>query len=79
MDAWGHIQNVVVVLDEGAYLPEGARVYVSVTPTRSTPQVHQSPVPRAVVLPIFDFDGPPDIDLTNERIAEILDRDDASA
>jgi hypothetical protein len=34
---------------------------------------------RPVVLPIFDYDGPPDIDLTNERIAEILDRDDASA
>lgn len=79
MDAWGHIQNGVVVLDEGTFLPEGARVYVSVTPTPSTPQVHQMAAPRPVMLPIFDFGGPPDIDLSNERIAEILDRDDASA
>ncbi len=56
-------------------LPQGARVSVSfpAKPPRS------AIVRRPVALPIFDYDGPPDVGLANERIAEILDRDDASA
>ena len=82
MDTLGHIQNGVVVLDEGVSFPEGTRVCVSVLSNRrgeSTRRIHAAAVQRPVVLPIFDYDGPPDIGLTNERIAEILDRDDASA
>ncbi len=90
MQTLGHIHNGVVILDEGVSLPEGTRVYVSVLPTgKGVPEIERTPgalplvrgaaaVQRSVVLPIFDFDGPPDIDLNNERIAEILDREDAS-
>jgi hypothetical protein len=82
MQTLGHIQNGVVVLDEGVRLPEGTRVSVSVLSIgrgKSTPGIRSAAVQRPVALPIFDYDGPPDIGLTNERIAEILDRDDASA
>ena len=91
MQTLGHIHNGVVILDGGIRLPEGTRVSVSVLPTAlAAPEIECVPgklplvrnatgVQRPVVLPIFDYDGPPDIDLTNERIAEILDRDDASA
>ena len=72
----GRVENGAVVLEGPATLPEGARVCVSYP---STPPLHLAPVQRPVVLPIFDHAGPADIDLTNERIAEILDRDDASA
>jgi hypothetical protein len=90
MQTLGHIHNGVVILDEGVSLPEGTRVYVSVLPPAvAAPEIECTPgelplvrgaaaAGRRVVLPIFDFDGPPDIDLTNERIAEILDREDAS-
>ncbi len=82
MQTLGHIQNGVVVLDEGVSFPEGTRVSVSVLSIgqgNSTPRIRSAVDQRPVMLPIFDYDGPPDIALTNERIAEILDRDDASA
>lgn len=82
MQTLGHIQNGVVVLDEGVSLPEGTRVSVSVLSMgrgKLTLRIRSAAVQRPVVLPIFDYDGPPDIALTNERIAEILDRDDAFA
>jgi hypothetical protein len=52
---------------------------LSIGQGKSTPRIRSAAVQRPVVLPIFDHDGPPDIALTNERIAEILDRDDALA
>jgi hypothetical protein len=73
MEMAGHVHNGIVVLDGGTPPPEGAPVRVVCDPPAPT-----SPR-RPVVLPIFDYDGPPDIDLTNERIADILDREDASA
>jgi hypothetical protein len=76
MEVFGRVQNGVVVLEEPAALPDGARVRV----TRATlPRIRTAAVQRPVALPIFDYDGPPDIDLSNARVAEILDRDDASA
>jgi hypothetical protein len=74
MEVFGRVQNGVVVLEEPAALPNGARVRV----TRAT-RIRTAAVQRPVALPIFDYDGPPDIDLSNARVAEILDRDDASA
>jgi hypothetical protein len=75
MTLLGRVENGVIVLDGPAPLPEGARVSVSFPAKTASPAT----AGRPVALPIFDYDGPPDIDLTNERIAEILDRDDASA
>jgi hypothetical protein len=53
-------------------LPEGAQVVVSL---RTKPNIRVAPTQRPVQLPIFDYDGPPDIDLTNHHIAEILTRE----
>lgn len=72
----GRIEKGVVVLEGPTTLPEGARVCVSYP---ASPRIHAAAVQRPVVLPIFAYEGPPDLDLTNDRIAEILDRDDASA
>lgn len=72
----GRIENGVVVLEGPNALPEGARVCVSYP---ASPSVRVTAVGRPVVLPIFPYEGTPDLDLTNDRIAEILDRDDASA
>lgn len=71
MQTLGHIRNGVVVLDEGVSLPEGTRVSVSVLSIgreKPTPRTHSAAVQRPLVLPIFDYDGPPDIGLTNDRI-----------
>ncbi len=74
MNLLGRVENGVIVLHLPVPLPEGACVSVSF-PAKSPRSARAG---RPVALPIFDYDGPPDIDLTNERIAEIVDRDDAS-
>jgi len=66
----------VVVLDGGASLPEGVAVRVFCA---NGPIMNVSSGNRPVELPVFPYKGPPDIDLTNDRIAEILNREDASA
>lgn len=76
MDISGRVHNGVVVLDEPTRLPEGARVVVSCP---GAPLIRSAQVQRPVVLPIFPYDGAPDIELTNDRIAEALDIEDASA
>ena len=76
MDVPGRVENGVVVLEGGVKLPEGAQVVVSL---RTRPNIRVAPAQRPVQLPIFDYDGPPDIDLTNDQIAEILTREDVSA
>ncbi len=76
MDVPGRVENGVVVLEGGVKLPEGAQVVVSL---RTRPDIRVAPTQRPVQLPIFDHDGPLDIDLTNDQIAEILTREDASA
>jgi hypothetical protein len=75
MDVPGRVENGVVVLEGGMKLPEGAQVVVSL---RRRPDIRVAPTQRPVQLPIFDYNGPPDIDLTNDQIAEILTREDAS-
>lgn len=76
MDVPGRVENGVVVLEGGMRLPEGAQVVVSL---RTKPNIRVAPTPHPVQLPIFDYDGSPDIDLTNDQIAEILTREDVSA
>jgi hypothetical protein len=72
----GHVKNGVVVLDGGESLPEGAAVRVTCA---LVPPLKAPPVRKPAVLPIFPYAGPPDIELTNDEIAEILNREDASA
>ena len=72
----GRVQNGVVVLEGPMTLPEGSAVYVS---NQLTPNIRLAKRQTPVVLPIFDYDGPPDVELTNERIGEIMDQEDATS
>lgn len=76
MNIPGRVENGVVVLEGPIKLPEGAQVVVSL---RCEPSIRVAVMQRPVQLPIFDYEGAPDIQLTNDRIAEILTREDASA
>jgi hypothetical protein len=76
MEVPGRVQNGVVVFEGGMILPEGSRVVVSL---RETPNIRVAPAQCPVQLPIFDYEDRPDIDLTNDQIAELLTREDASA
>ena len=73
MEAFGHIQNGVVVLDPGADLPEGTRVFVSPMPAKPIVLI------RPGGLPVVLGGEPGSVDLTNERIAEILNDEDLAA
>jgi hypothetical protein len=74
MNIGGVVHNGVVVLDSDRALPEGARVTVSYfEPTEP------SNVKRRVKLPMVHSDQPGALDLTNQRIAEILDEEDVSS
>jgi hypothetical protein len=70
----GSIHNGVVVLEGGISLPEGVRVQVILT-SETQPAKKSG---QRVKLPIFDSGEPPFIDLTNDQIADILDREDAA-
>jgi hypothetical protein len=76
MEILGRVQNGVVVLEGPVKLPEGTQVVVSL---RTKANIHTAPIQRPVRLPIFEYHGPPDIELTNDQIAEILAREDASS
>lgn len=69
----GHIQNGVVVLDEGMTFPEGTRVAVSPLPTQ--PVIAMKPGE----LPVVMGGEPGSVDLTNERINEIFEEEDIVA
>jgi hypothetical protein len=76
MEIPGIVQNVVVVFEQPIALPEGASVVVTYL---EKPVIRFSDNPHPVVLPIFDSDQPGTLDLTNDRIAEIQDQEDASS
>lgn len=76
MEILGHVQNGVVVLDGPMSLPEGAAVRVVV---RSSLVTHFSKNPKRVEFPLVHSTAPGSIDLTNERIAEILEEEDIDA
>jgi hypothetical protein len=76
MDVPGRVENGIVVLEGATQLPEGAQVVVSL---RTKPNIQVATTQRPVRLPIFDYSGPPDINLTNDQIVEMLAREDASA
>jgi hypothetical protein len=76
MQVPGHVQNGVVVLDEGAFLPEGARVVVS---QLSRADQESPPTGSAGELPLVSRGEPGSVHLTNERIHQILDDEDIEA
>jgi hypothetical protein len=74
MEIFGQVQNGVVVLDGGIVLPEGSRVSVSVVPQPTESERAK----RRVEFPLVRTGTPGTWNLTNERIAEILDQEDAA-
>jgi hypothetical protein len=75
MEIQGRVHNGVVVLEGEPQLPEGAAVTVTwPAPAESTPRE-----PRTrIQVPLVRTGRPGSVDLTGERIAEILDEEDAS-
>ena len=72
----GRVKNGVVVLEGDSALPEGAIVTVS----------YGEPVPGKSVngrtriqVPLVKTDRPGSVDLTGDRIAEVLDDEDAAS
>jgi hypothetical protein len=76
MTVIGRVHNGVVVFEGPLTLAEGAVVIVS---ERTTAVTHSAKCRKPVELPIFPSDQPGSIELTNERIAEILDQEDATS
>jgi hypothetical protein len=71
----GRVHNGVVILEGGHALPEGAAVSVRYpAPNGSRPAVEK----RRIQVPLVQTNQPGSVHLTSERIAEILDEEDAS-
>jgi hypothetical protein len=71
----GRVQKGVVVLEEGNPLPEGAEVCVYYpVPSQVVPPQSR----RRIELPLVRTGQPGSVNLTGERIAEILDEEDAA-
>lgn len=70
MEIQGVVQNGVVVVDGSIVLPEGALVTVLV---RTDPVIHVSTNGKRGELPVCRTSAPGTMDLTNEKIQEILD------
>jgi hypothetical protein len=75
MNIPGRVRNGVVVPEGGASLPEGASVAI-VYPVPSSES--SSPRRKRVQFPLVRSAQPGSIDLTNDRIAEILNEEDAA-
>ncbi|TWU28593.1 hypothetical protein [Bythopirellula polymerisocia] len=74
MELTGRIHNGVVVFDNGTSLPEGLPVVVSI------PQAADKSPKKSgrIEFPLFRSQKPGSLQLTNERVAEILSEEDAS-
>lgn len=71
----GRVHNGVVVLQGNAALPEGAAVFVTYPALpKEKPTVEQ----RRIEVPLVRTGEPGTVELTGERIAEILDNEDAA-
>lgn len=75
MEILGHIHNGVVVLAGGSVLPEGAVVTVTY---RDKPTNGAAEGKTRIQVPLVHTGQPGTICLTNERIAETLDDEDAN-
>jgi hypothetical protein len=76
MKFFGKVQNGVVVFEAACPFPEGAGVSV-LFPASQAP-ANLEPAQR-VQLPLVPSDRPGTIELTNDKIAELLEDDDLSA
>ncbi|MCL4207873.1 MAG: hypothetical protein KJ000_35760 [Pirellulaceae bacterium] len=76
MEISGIVQNGVVVLDGSVLLPEGVNVVVTY---RTSPVIRVAKNQKRVEFPLFPSSEPGTLDLTSERIAEILDDEETEA
>jgi hypothetical protein len=75
MEIPGRVKNGVVVLQDGPALPEGAAVTVYYpAPTGLKSAI----VKKRIQVPLVRTGQPGSVHLTGERIAEILDEEDAA-
>jgi hypothetical protein len=75
MELLGHVRNGVVVLEGNPELPEGAAVMVYYPgPATAGPSVGI----RRIQVPLVRTGEPGTVNLTGERIGQILDEDDAA-
>ena len=72
----GYVENGVIVLPQGANLPEGAIVTVSFLEPPAKPDTRQQ---GRVQVPLVTSARPGSVPLTSEQIAEILDQEDAAS
>ena len=73
MEVSGTVQNGVVVLPKGVALPEG----LEVTVVCFAPMIPSAGSPHEITLPLIHTNEPlGSLNLTNERIAEILNAED---
>lgn len=72
----GRVENGVVVLPSGTTLPEGAEVAVSYP----LPGVLKPPTgKKRIEVPLVRTNEPGTVNLTNDRIAEILEEEDLAS
>lgn len=76
MELHGVVHNGVIVLPAGVSLPEGAEVTVSCDLKPEPPRPSEK---KPVEFPLVRAGKPGSLNLTNERIAEILDEDDVAS
>jgi hypothetical protein len=69
----GRVHNGVVILEGASALPEGAAVTVTYSAN-----VRPATSKRRIQVPLVPTDQPGSVQLTGERIAEIMDEEDAS-
>jgi hypothetical protein len=75
MNIRGRVHNGVVVLQDGPALPEGTEVVVSCD---LPPKPHETGKQQPVKFPLVRSKHPGGLRLTGQRIAEILDEEDAA-
>jgi hypothetical protein len=76
MNISGHVHNGVIVLEDASALPEGATVTVTFP---ALPEIKPAEKIQRVKFPLVETGEPGTLDLTNARIAEILDEEDAAS
>jgi hypothetical protein len=75
MTILGRVQNGVVIPDGGRVLPEGASVSISYPAMVELKPAKQK---RRIEVPLVRTGRPGSLNLTGERISEVLDEEDAA-
>jgi hypothetical protein len=75
MTILGRVQNGVIIPEGGPALPEGASVSISYPATVEPKPAKQE---RRIEVPLVRTGRPGSLNLTGERIAEVLDEEDTA-